>query len=81
MSNDLFNKDFTIQYIRELRDEMLSKTDKYMISDFPINEEKREEWKEYRQKLRDITLQHDFKNCTLNPNFVIEGLTWPTKPK
>ena len=80
MSNDLFDKDFTIHYIRELRDEMLSKTDKYMISDFPINEEKREEWKEYRQKLRDITLQDDFENCTLNQNFIIEGLTWPTKP-
>ena len=80
MSNDLFDKDFTIQYIRELRDEMLSKTDKYMIPDFPINEEKREEWKEYRQKLRDITLRDDFENFTLNQNFIIEGITWPTKP-
>ena len=80
MSNDLFDKDFTIQYIRELRDEMLSKTDKYMIPDFPITDEKREEWKEYRKKLRDITLQDDFENCTLNQNFIIEGITWPTKP-
>lgn len=45
-----------IQYrIREIRDNALEQTDKYMIVDFPISDEDRETMKQYRQYLRDYT--------------------------
>lgn len=37
------------------RDSLLSSTDKYMISDFPVDEAYRERIRLYRQTLRDIT--------------------------
>lgn len=37
------------------RDSLLSSTDKYMISDFPVDEAYRERIRLYRQELRDIT--------------------------
>ena len=37
------------------RDRILSSTDKYMISDFPVDEAYRERIRLYRQELRDIT--------------------------
>ena len=41
--------------VRSIRNQYLSETDKYMIADFPITEEQREEYKEYRAYLRDYT--------------------------
>lgn len=50
-----------IQYrVREIRDNALEQTDKYMIVDFPINDEDRETMKQYRQYLRDYTKQKDW---------------------
>lgn len=40
---------------RVWRNSALLATDKYMISDFPITEEQKEEIKIYRQALRDFT--------------------------
>lgn len=37
------------------RDFLLANSDKYMISDFPITEEDKQKWVEYRQYLRDYT--------------------------
>ena len=39
--------------VRAVRNQYLSDTDKYMIPDFPITEEEREEYKAYRVYLRD----------------------------
>ena len=47
-------EDSKINHIRHLRDELLKSSDKYMLSDYPITEEKRQEWKDYRALLRDI---------------------------
>lgn len=41
--------------VREIRDNLLEQTDKYMIVDFPISDEDREAIKQYRQYLRDYT--------------------------
>ena len=41
--------------VREIRDNALEQTDKYMISDFPITDTDRETMKQYRQYLRDYT--------------------------
>lgn len=46
--------------VREIRDNALEQTDKYMIVDFPINDEDRETMKQYRQYLRDYTKQKDW---------------------
>lgn len=41
--------------VRAVRNQYLADTDKYMIVDFPITEEEKDEYKEYRQYLRDYT--------------------------
>lgn len=56
--------------VRGIRDNLLSRSDRYMIPDFPITEETREQWRQYRQVLRDIPSQPGF------PDSVI----WPTEP-
>jgi len=58
------------QRIRQTRNRMLDKSDRYMISDFPMSEETRSLWRQYRQELRDITNQPGFP----------ETVTWPTPP-
>lgn len=46
--------------IRETRDRLLTETDRYMLSDYPITEEERERYRQYRQYLRDIPSAADF---------------------
>ena len=46
--------------VRAVRNQYLADTDKYMIIDFPISEEEREEYKAYRQYLRDYTKQENW---------------------
>ena len=46
--------------VREIRNNALEQTDKYMIVDFPISDEDRETMKQYRQYLRDYTKQKDW---------------------
>ena len=55
--------------IRERRNRLLFECDWTQLSDSPLSEEKRLEWKTYRQELRDIT------NYT-SPDEVI----WPNEP-
>ena len=47
---------------RAERDNLLAQTDKYMLSDFPITEEKLAQYKAYRQYLRDLPEQAEFPN-------------------
>lgn len=54
-----------IKEIRRQRDSLLVQTDKYMITDYPISEESREKYKQYRQYLRDITLSLEFPNLEI----------------
>jgi len=49
------------------RNYYLADSDCYMLEDYPTT--KKTEWKEYRQKLRDM----DFSD--------LDNLTWPTKPE
>ena len=46
--------------IRSKRDILLQKTDKFMISDYPITEDERQKIKSYRQYLRDYTLTENW---------------------
>ena len=45
---------------RSERDAMLRATDVYMLSDFPISDEERELYKQYRQYLRDLPTAEGF---------------------
>lgn len=58
------------QGIRNRRDYYLKKSDRYMTLDFPITEEKRDQWRQYRQALRDIPNQPGFP----------DSVVWPTEP-
>lgn len=57
--------------IRLERDSILCATDKYMIEDYPISKEDKDELKAYRQALRNITDQKAFP----------ENVVWPERPK
>lgn len=46
--------------VREVRNGYLQATDIYMIADFPISEEERNQYKAYRQYLRDYTTSEDW---------------------
>lgn len=56
---------------RFIRDNLLEKSDVYMIPDFPITELVREQWRQYRQDLRNLPQQPGFP----------ETIVWPTKPE
>jgi len=53
--------------IRTQRNKLLLESDMYLIPDFPISDLKREEWKVYRQQLRDVTLQETFPESVIWP--------------
>jgi hypothetical protein len=55
--------------IRNRRNMLLNECDWTQLPDSPLTEEKKLEWKVYRQDLRDITNQEDPHN-----------IIWPTKP-
>lgn len=50
---------------REIRNQYLIDTDKYMIADYPISDELREQYKQYRKYLRDLPLNGDFANIDI----------------
>ena len=67
-----------LKKLREQRDPLLEKTDRYVLPDFPHSEESRQAWMAYRQALRDLPAN--------SPNASIEtgeltGVVWPVKPE
>lgn len=66
----IVTKEQLAREIRYKRNTLLSKTDFYVMPDYPCTEEGLVEVKVYRQALRDITKQASF------PTMV----TWPDKP-
>ena len=46
--------------VRSVRNQYLEKTDKYMITDYPITDDERELYKQYRTYLRDYTLSENW---------------------
>lgn len=51
--------------VRETRDRLLAETDRYMLSDYPVTDERRELYRQYRQYLRDIPSAADFPDIEL----------------
>lgn len=58
-------KEMKEQEVRHIRDAYLSLTDRYMLPDFPIEENKRENYAEYRKYLRNIPENEAFPNLTV----------------
>lgn len=56
--------------VRAERDKRLAATDKYVLPDFPITEDKLAVVKLYRQALRDVPAQSSFPS----------SVNWPTNP-
>ena len=46
--------------VRAVRNQYLEQTDKYMITDYPITDDERELYKQYREDLRDYTLPENW---------------------
>lgn len=46
--------------VRSVRNLYLEQTDKFMIADYPITDEEREQYKAYRVYLRDYTLEDEW---------------------
>jgi hypothetical protein len=69
---------YAMTVLRVDRNQKLRDTDHYMIADWPITEEKREEWKAYRQALRDITTTADPQ---VDDNGHLINVVWPEMPK
>ena len=46
--------------VRAVRNQYLEQTDKYMITDYPITDDERELYKQYRTYLRDYTLTENW---------------------
>ena len=54
MSDFTPNNDHFLRRYRNIRNELLNKTDKYFLIDFPISADNQREIKKYRQDLRDF---------------------------
>ena len=61
--------------LRRQRNELLAKTDWMANSDVTMSDE----WKKYRQALRDITKQTPSSD-EIDENFLYKTITFPTKP-
>ena len=77
MSNFIPNNEHFLKRTRNIRNELLNRTDKYILSDYPISDEQKQEIILYRQNLRSFI--NDFKDIILTgvivdfpkqPNFI-----------
>jgi hypothetical protein len=58
-------------FLRNVRNRLLTLSDWTQLADVDLTVEEKNQWKEYRQSLRDITLDPDFPS----------RVTWPVQPK
>ena len=63
------NQHFLIRN-RNLRNELLNQTDRYLLNDYPITEEQKTEVINYRQKLRDFINENKSKYLDDGINFI-----------
>ena len=64
--------------VRIDRDKLLAESDWTVMPDSPLSTSKQNEWKTYRQSLRDIP-PGSVPTIDEQQN-IVSGLTWPTKP-
>jgi len=63
------SQDVILENLRTARNILLAETDWTQTGDSPLSEDKKTEWKNYRQALRDLT---DLDDLT--------SIVWPAKP-
>ena len=77
MSYFIPNNEHYLKRARNIRNELLNRTDKFLLSDYPISDEQKQEIISYRQILRDFI--NNFKDEILKgvivdfpkqPNFI-----------
>ena len=67
------------EILRIERNNLLKETDKYMVIDYPnLSESKLNEWKTYRQLLRDLPLN---TKPSVNEDCELINVSWPTQPE
>tara|TARA_R110001592_G_C12994440_1_gene735332 strand:- start:84 stop:455 length:372 start_codon:yes stop_codon:yes gene_type:complete len=67
-----------IQKMREERNVLLDQSDKYMLDDFPQNDEgKKQLWMDYRRAIRDLPMT---ARPTLDEDGKLKNVEWPTVP-
>ena len=69
-----------LKKLREQRDPLLDKTDRYALPDFPHDsDEIRQAWLNYRQQLRDLPANSPHVSIDLETG-ELTGVVWPTEP-
>jgi hypothetical protein len=63
MSNFIPNNEHYLKRARNIRNELLNRTDRYILSDYPITDEQKQEIILYRQNLRSFI--NDFEDIIL----------------
>jgi hypothetical protein len=61
MSSFIPNNEHFLKRARNIRNELLNKTDKYILSDYPITLEQQTQIKLYRQELREFINENEIK--------------------
>ena len=74
MSNYIPNNEHFLKRARNIRNELLNRTDKFLLSDYPITDEQKQKMILYRQNLREFI--NDFKDDILSGVVV----NFPTQP-
>ena len=74
MNSYIPNNEHFLKRARNIRNELLNRTDRYVLSDYPISLEQQMEIKAYRQDLRNFI--NDNKEKILNG----EKIDFPTQP-
>ena len=77
MNDYITNNAHFLKRYRNIRNELLNKTDKYILSDYPITLEKQMIIKTYRQELREFINNNEIKilagekvDFPTQPNFI-----------
>tara|TARA_B100001250_G_C19724642_1_gene755471 strand:+ start:983 stop:1279 length:297 start_codon:yes stop_codon:yes gene_type:complete len=65
--------------LRKKRDQLLVESDVKVLPDSPMTDSKRNEWKTYRQALRDLPASSNPK-ITNEEQLNESSVTWPTQP-
>ena len=68
------NNEHFLKRARNIRNELLNRTDRYVLSDYPISPEQLMEIKEYRQNLREFINENEIKILAG------EKVEWPKQP-
>jgi hypothetical protein len=70
-------KEDALKELRSQRNTLIDTTDKYVMPDFPMDDEKRKKWLDYRQRLRDLPAM---SSPDLDEDGNLTGVEWPDAP-